>query len=140
VRAKQVEPSWVTLCLETPLAGVLFGASLQLAGAVSSRLVILLAGVVVFMWLCIGLLRLIHRSAWPVFSRQRDRLVVWARAKPAMASSVILSLLDPTRPESLGLFIASLLLLGGGLVVPWPPGGRCFERLAGARALETSTT
>lgn len=95
------------------LPGALFGASLQLAGAVSSRLLILLAGVAVVAWLCTALLRLAHRSAWPIVSRQRDRIVAWAGPRAGVLPRIILSLLDPARPESLGLLIAALMLLGG---------------------------
>ncbi len=95
------------------LPGALFGASLQLAGAVSSRLVILLAGVVAVVWLGTVLLRFTQRTAWRLVSRQRDRIVAWAHARTDLPSRVILSLLDPMRPESLGLLIGALLLLGG---------------------------
>jgi membrane protein DedA with SNARE-associated domain/membrane-associated phospholipid phosphatase len=95
------------------LPGALFGASLQLAGAVSSRLLILLLGLALTAWLGTVLLRLIHRSAWPVISGQRERLLAWARARPGVLPRVILSLLDPARAESLGLLMAALLLLGG---------------------------
>lgn len=95
------------------LPGALFGASLQLAGAVSSRLLILLVGVAAVAWLCTALLRLAHRSAWPIVSRQRDRIVAWAGARAGVLPRIILSLLDPARPESLGLLIAALMLLGG---------------------------
>jgi len=95
------------------LPGMLFGASLQLAGAVSSRLIILLAGVVAVLWLCVGLLRLAYRKAWPVLRLQRDRIVAWACARTGLVSRVIRSLLDPARPESFGLLVAAVLLLGG---------------------------
>jgi len=95
------------------LPGALFGASLQLAGAVSSRLLILLLGLALTVWLGTVLLRLIHRSVWPLVSRQRDHAVAWARARPGVLPRVILSLLDPARAESLGLLMAALLLLGG---------------------------
>ncbi len=95
------------------LPGALFGASLQLAGAVSSRLLILLAALVAVAWLCTVLLRLALRSAWPVVSRQRDRMVAWARPRTGVFPRVALSLLDPARPESLGLLIAAVMLLGG---------------------------
>ncbi|MBC7706362.1 MAG: VTT domain-containing protein [Rhodoferax sp.] len=95
------------------LPGAIFGASLQLVGAVSARLLILLVGVVAVGWLCTVLLRLAHRSAWPVISRQRDRMVAWAHSRPGVLPRVILSLLDPAGPESLGLLIAAMMLLGG---------------------------
>ncbi len=95
------------------LPGALFGASLQLAGAVSSRLLILLVGVAAVAWLCAVLLRLAHRYAWPAISRQRDRIVASARSRTGALPRVALSLLDPARPESLGLLIAAVMLLGG---------------------------
>jgi membrane protein DedA with SNARE-associated domain/membrane-associated phospholipid phosphatase len=95
------------------LPGVLFGASLQLAGAVSSRLLILLLGLVATVWLCAVLLRLARRRVWPLVGRWRDHAVAWARARPGVLPRVILSLLDPARAESLGLLVAALLLLGG---------------------------
>ena len=45
------------------LPGVLFGASLQVAGAVSSRLVIILLLMVVFIWILAKLIRLLHERA-----------------------------------------------------------------------------
>ena len=98
------------------LPGALFGASLRLAGAVGSRLLVLLAGLVAVVWLCAVLLRLAHRSVWPVIRRQRDRIVAWARPRSGVAPRVALSLLDPGRPESLGLLVAALVLLGGAWV------------------------
>ena len=95
------------------LPGALFGASLQLAGAVSSRLLILLVGLAAVFWLCAMLLRLTHKITWPAIGRQRDRLVAWARPRPGVFPRVILSLLDPARPESPWLLIAGVMLLGG---------------------------
>ena len=95
------------------LPGALFGASLKLAGAVSSRLLILLAVLAAAGWLCILLLRLVYRHGWPVARRQRDRLVAWAQSGVGLRQRVVLSLLDPARPESFGILVAALTLLGG---------------------------
>lgn len=95
------------------LPGALFGASLQLAGAVSSRLLILVTGVVAVAWLCVAVLRQVFRSVLPVIARQRDRLVAWARSGTGMLPRITLSLLDPARPESFGLLVAAAVLLGG---------------------------
>jgi membrane protein DedA with SNARE-associated domain len=95
------------------LPGALFGASLQLAAAVSSRLLILLAALAAIVWLCSVLLRLARRGAWSLLGRQRDRLVAWARPATGLFPRAVLSLLDPARPESLGLLVAALMLLGG---------------------------
>ena len=95
------------------LPGALFGASLQLAGAVSTRLLALLAGVVAAVWLATVLLRLAQRSGVPVLSRQRDRAVAWAARRSGLLPGITQSLLDPARPESLGLLVAAAVLLGG---------------------------
>ena len=95
------------------LPGALFGASLQLAGAVSSRLLILLAGLVAVVWLVTVLMRLAHRRVWPIVNRQRDRIVAWALPRTGVFSRVALSLLDPARPESLALLFAAVMMLGG---------------------------
>ncbi|HEY8906352.1 MAG TPA: bifunctional DedA family/phosphatase PAP2 family protein, partial [Rhodoferax sp.] len=98
------------------LPGVLFGASLQLAGAVSSRLLILLLGVALVVGLGAVLSRLVRRRVWPLVSRQRDRSVAWARDRTGVWPRVILSLFDPLRAESFGLLVAAVLLLGGAWV------------------------
>ena len=95
------------------LPGALFGASLQLAGAVSTRLLALLAGVVAAVWLAMALLRLAQRSAVSVLSRQRDLAVAWAARRNGLLPGVTRSLLDPARPESIGLLVAAAVLLGG---------------------------
>jgi undecaprenyl-diphosphatase len=98
------------------LPGALFGASLQIAGAVSSRLFVLLAGVVALVWLCAVLLRLILRGMRPLVSRLRDRLVAWAQARSGLLPRVALALVDPARPQSLGLLMAAVLMLGGAWI------------------------
>lgn len=96
------------------LPGALFGASLELAGAVSSRLVVLLAGLAAVVWLCAVSMRGVYRRSGPVLQRARESAMGWARARRrGVLSRVALSLLDPERPESLGLLIAAALLLGG---------------------------
>ncbi len=94
------------------LPGVVFGASLQLAGAVSSRLAILMAGVATAIWASVLAIRLIHRCARSFFLSWRDRTVAWAQKGFGFRSRVILSLLDPERPESAALLTAAVVLLG----------------------------
>ena len=94
------------------LPGVLFGASLGLAAAVGSHLVIALLMLALAVWACVWLLRLIYRGALPVLARSRERIVAWARARHGVLAGVLRSLLDPARPESFGLLVAALLLLG----------------------------
>lgn len=95
------------------LPGMLFGASLQLAGAVSSRLVILLAFVLAAAWLLGVLVRWAYRRGGPLVAYLRRRLVGWAGTRSGVVARVALSLFDPARPESPGLLIAAALLVGG---------------------------
>jgi undecaprenyl-diphosphatase len=95
------------------LPGALFGASMQVAGAVSSRLLVLLVGALAAAWVIALLLRLGFRTVRPLLRRQRDRTVAWAHARSGVVPRTVLSLLDPDQPESLGLLIAAGMLLGG---------------------------
>ncbi len=95
------------------IPGALFGASLQLAGAVSSRLVILLVTLVIALWLMSRLVRLALGYGWPRVISLRDRIVVHARSRSGRLARIVLSLFDPTRPESSALLVAAILLIGG---------------------------
>lgn len=95
------------------LPGALFGASLQIAAAVSSRLVLFLAAVVASLWALGWLFRLVRKYGLTVFKGYRDRVVAWAHRRPGLASRTILSLLDPSRPEAPAMLFATVLLLGG---------------------------
>lgn len=102
--------AWVAALM---LPGVLFGASLQVAGAVSSRLVALLAFLAAALWTLGWLFRVVRRRGLPVFKGQRDRIVAWAHKRRDLPSRIILSLLDPSRPEAPAMLLATVLLLGG---------------------------
>ena len=93
--------------------GALFGASLQLAGAISSRLAILLLLVVVGGWLLWQAVRVAHGQLAPVIVRARDRVVLWARSKPHLQHRVTLALFNPERAESPALLAAAVLLVAG---------------------------
>lgn len=95
------------------LPGVLFGATLQVAGAVSSRLAVLLIVVVVLLWAIGKLVSFGVRSGWPHIAALRDRAVAYARARPGRPGRIVLSLFDPARPESPALLTAAVLLIGG---------------------------
>lgn len=95
------------------LPGVLFGASLQLAGAVSARLVGILLILAVLGWLLYRGVHLLFRFGWPRILTIRDRAVARARRGSGLFSRTVLSLFDPTRPESQALLIAALLLIAG---------------------------
>lgn len=96
------------------LPGVLFGASLQLAGAVSSRLVVMLAATVAFFWIAAWLVRHGVGYGWPRIQSWRDRAVERARGRSGLLSRAVLSLFDPARPESPALLTAAVLLFGSG--------------------------
>ncbi len=93
--------------------GALFGASLQLAGAISSRLAILLLLVVVGGWLLWKAVRLAYGQLAPVIVRARDRVVLWARSGSRLPHRVTLALFDPERAESPALLAAAVMLVAG---------------------------
>ncbi len=95
------------------LPGVLFGASLQLAGAVSSRLVVVLLLVAAVFWAVSKLFQLSYRQGWSRLRQLRDLAVEQARRKPGVFANFVQSLLDPSKPESSALLIAAVLLIGG---------------------------
>ncbi|MEO6986216.1 MAG: VTT domain-containing protein [Paralcaligenes sp.] len=95
------------------LPGVLFGASLQVAGAVSSRLLILLLIIAAFLWVVVKCAKFAHTYGWTRVKLLRDSLVLYARGKAGLTSRIILSLLDPARAESQALLFAACLLVGG---------------------------
>jgi len=93
--------------------GALFGASLQLAGAVSARLVALIALVAVAIWLIALVIRIAVKVAWPYVRILQDRIVVHAQHRPGWLANLVLPLVDPARPESMSLLIAATMLIGG---------------------------
>lgn len=94
------------------LPGVAFGASLQLAGAVSSRLIVLLVVVAVAFWLLFMLWAVAKRFGRPRLAALRDKVVAAARARRGLLSKITLSYLDPSRRESSALLTATVLLAG----------------------------
>ena len=94
------------------LPGVVFGASLQLAEAVTGRLVLLLLLVVVIVW---GAAWIATRAlSWlvPLAGRARDRVVRAARVRGGALSQLALHVLDPERPGSHTLLAGAVLVLG----------------------------
>jgi membrane protein DedA with SNARE-associated domain/membrane-associated phospholipid phosphatase len=94
------------------LPGIAFGASLQLAGAVSSRLVVLLVLVAFAFWLLLKLWDVAKRYGTTLLAGMRDKTAAAARARSGPFSKVTLSFLDPARPESRALLAATALLVG----------------------------
>lgn len=95
------------------LPGMLFGASLELAGAISSRLVALVAILAVGLWLITKLVHLVTRRAWPYVKRLRDRLYVRLGNAPGPLARLLLPLFDPSRHEPMALLISATLLVAG---------------------------
>jgi membrane protein DedA with SNARE-associated domain len=100
------------------LPGVVFGASIQLAGDVSFRLVAALAIVVGAVWLIYVAARffLSHARAWSV-SSQRS-VVLWARLNRRRAAGrFVLRVVDPSQQHSVVLVVAIsiIVLLGAGI-------------------------
>lgn len=95
------------------LPGVLFGASLQLAGAVSSRLVAIVLAIALAIWILTRLVRLLFERGWPHLASIRDKIVAGAQRRQGFVSRLLLSLFDPARAESPALLTAAMLLIGG---------------------------
>jgi membrane protein DedA with SNARE-associated domain/membrane-associated phospholipid phosphatase len=93
------------------LPGVVFGASVELAGAVSFRLVVLLAILVAAGWLTFKVTRLLvsHAREWTNISRRH--LMHWARHNHGSAGRVVLRLLNPETGAAGLIAIISILLL-----------------------------
>ncbi|MFC5432024.1 VTT domain-containing protein [Paraburkholderia denitrificans] len=79
------------------LPGIVFGASVQLAGAVSFRLVVLLAVLVGLVWMTLRVARFLARRASNLASALQVRLSDWATNHTGRTSSVILRLLSLDR-------------------------------------------
>ena len=93
--------------------GVLFGASLQLAGAVSSRLLVLVAILAAGLWLIALLMRLVTRRGWPYLKRLGEGFYLRASSGTGPAAKIVERLLDPARSEPLALLISATLLVAG---------------------------
>lgn len=93
--------------------GFVFGASLQLAGAVSSRLALVLLIVAGIAWMAARLVAWALRRMQRQLVAWRERAVAWAGTRSGLMARLVLSLLDPARPESKALLTAAVLLIGG---------------------------
>ncbi|MFL9869629.1 VTT domain-containing protein [Paraburkholderia fungorum] len=96
------------------LPGVVFGASILLAGAVSFRLVVVIALLVAIVWLsfrAMGFL-LAHASAWS--SAAGRYLGSWACRHPGPFGRLARRLLDPEQPDASSVIVTSLIVLASG--------------------------
>lgn len=96
------------------LPGVVFGASMLLAGAVSFRLVVVIVLLVGIVWLsfrAMGFL-LSHASAWS--SAAGRYLGSWACRHPGPFGRLARRLLDPEQPDASSIVVTSLIVLASG--------------------------
>ncbi len=97
------------------LPGLVFGASLRVAEAVTARLGLLLLLVAALLWLSMRLARAATGLLLPLLRQARARLVAWAAAsRPHAIARLVLFFLDPRKPQSELLLMLALLLLGSG--------------------------
>lgn len=101
------------------LPGVVFGASLNLATEVASRLVVLVVGVALGVWL---VLWLTYRG-YAYFLAHADAMLTragrWARSHPHFGG-VVRAIIDPQEPEARGVAILALILLAAGWALLLP--------------------
>lgn len=93
------------------LPGVVFGASIELAGAVSFRLVVIAAIVAVAAWLIYNVVRIAvsHARSWT--STSRERLLEWGERHPGRAGRIVLRTLNPDSPAAGLIITISVFLL-----------------------------
>ncbi|MBB5502535.1 bifunctional DedA family/phosphatase PAP2 family protein [Paraburkholderia sp. MM5384-R2] len=96
------------------LPGVVFGASVLLAGAVSFRLVVIIAMLACIVWLSFrgaGFL-VSHANAWS--SAAGRHLGSWACRHPGPLGRIARRMLDPDTPDATHLLATSLIVLAAG--------------------------
>lgn len=96
------------------LPGVVFGASVLLAGAVSFRLVVIIALLVGIVWLSFRAMGFLvsHASAWS--SAAGRYLGSWACRHPGPFGRLARRLLDPEQPDASSIVVTSLIVLAAG--------------------------
>lgn len=96
------------------LPGVVFGASIQLAEAVSGRLAVILIIVAALVWFVVWATRICIRVGLPIVKGWRDHLLQWAGRRSSWLTRWMSYLFDPSKQESQVLLVLALLLLGSG--------------------------
>ncbi len=92
------------------LPGVVFGASLDLAGEVAGRLVMLLVLLVAVMMVTLWLARRVYLFVTPRAGDYLNRLLAWGARHPLLGR-LSGPLVDPARPEARGLLLFGVILL-----------------------------
>ncbi|SAK89575.1 DedA family protein [Caballeronia fortuita] len=98
------------------LPGVVFGASIELAGAVSVRLVVILILVTALGWIVFNLARVVvsHATRWTVASR--DALLSWSQKGRGLPARLVSRALDPGNPATGLIVMISVLLLASAIL------------------------
>lgn len=92
--------------------GIVFGASAQLAEAVSGRLAVMLLVLAALVWLVAGLTRLAIQRGVPLVGTASQRMVRrLSRRHPRLAARLS-HIVDPGKPESQTLLVLTLLFIG----------------------------
>ncbi|MDD2705179.1 MAG: LssY C-terminal domain-containing protein [Acidocella sp.] len=95
------------------LFGMAIGASLTVLHAIAGRLVILVLLLAVSAGLVVWLTPWAVRRAIALVARLRGPVRQWAEAGDSWYRRLVRSLLDPERPEALGLAVLAFALIGG---------------------------
>jgi undecaprenyl-diphosphatase len=94
------------------LPGLVFGASIELAGEIAGRLAALIVVLVAVTWFSVWALHRLFRIVQPHASAWVDQALRWSRSHPVIRP-LAGALLDPEHPEARGLAIlAGLLVIG----------------------------
>ena len=96
------------------LPGVIFGASIRVAEAVSARLALVLLLVATLLWCVVWVVRTGTRFGLPKIKRWRDQAVQWLSQRHTKLARLLHFFLDPQRPESQIILVSALLVLGSG--------------------------
>ena len=92
------------------LPGVVFGASLDLAGEVAGRLVMLLVLLIVVIMVLLWLAQRVYLFVLPRANDYLYRLLTWSGRHPWLGK-LSGTLVDPDQPEARGLLVFGLILL-----------------------------
>lgn len=104
------------------LGGAVLGASLGALGAVSGRLVALLAALALALWLLIVLTRWIWRRLVPLLGWAQHRVHRWASGRGGRPARLLARLADPEEPDlraMAALGVVVLVLVAGFVNLLW---------------------
>lgn len=96
------------------LPGVVFGASVLLAGAVSFRLVVIIALLAAIVWLSFRATRLLLSNANAWSSAAGRHVASWACRHPGPIGRFARRMLDPGQPDASSILLTSLIVLVAG--------------------------